>query len=187
MMNKFNKEDFMGKRKLEIKAKVLKQVGNVEVYELNEYNMLSFCNFMTRFLENNKETLEKGQVSYNLDDRIEILNMFTNINLENFKKTEIIEILMSPSEDVINVEEELLNIIIPQLIEKTSDEGIDNLVNMDIEEQRELIEQVKEESNENIDTEQALEELKREKERQLKLKRKEELERQIRELELGDE
>jgi len=58
---------------------------------------------------------------------------------------------------------------------------------MDIEEQRELIEQVKEESNENIDTEQALEELKREKERQLKLKRKEELERQIRELELGDE
>src|SRR3712207_5894053 len=114
-MNKFSKEDFMGKRKLEIKAKVLKQVGNVEVYELNEYNMLSFCNFMTRFLENNKETLEKGQVSYNLDDRIEILNMFTNINLENFKKTEIIEILMSPSEDVINVEEELLNIIIPEL------------------------------------------------------------------------
>nr|WP_307906142.1 hypothetical protein [Clostridium botulinum] len=142
-MNRLNKEDFMGKRKLKVKVKVLKQVGNVEIYELNEYNMLSFCNFITRFLENNKETLEKGQVSYTLDDRVEILNMFTNINLENFKKTEIVEILMSPSEDVINVEEELLNIIIPELIEKTSKEGLDNLVNMDIEEQREVIEQVK--------------------------------------------
>ncbi|WP_039241057.1 hypothetical protein [Clostridium botulinum] len=184
-MNRLNKEDFMGKRKL--KVKVLKQVDNVEIYELNEYNMLSFCNFITRFLENNKETLEKGQVSYTLDDRIEILNMFTNINLENFKKTEIVEILMSPSEDVINVEEELLNIIIPELIEKTSKEGLDNLVNMDIEEQREVIEQVKKENNEDVDTERVLEELKKEKERQLKLKKKEELEKQIRELELGDE
>ncbi|KOA94027.1 hypothetical protein ADU76_04250 (plasmid) [Clostridium botulinum] len=186
-MNRLNKEDFMGKRKLKVKVKVLKQVDNVEIYELNEYNMLSFCNFITRFLENNKETLEKGQVSYTLDDRIEILNMFTNINLENFKKTEIVEILMSPSEDVINVEEELLNIIIPELIEKTSKEGLDNLVNMDIEEQREVIEQVKKENNEDVDTERVLEELKKEKERQLKLKKKEELEKQIRELELGDE
>lgn len=186
-MNRLNKEDFMGKKKLEVKAKVLKQVGNVEVYELNEYNMLNFCNFMTRFLESNKETLEKGQVSYSLDDRIGILNMFTNINLENLKKAEIIEILMSPSEDVISVEEELLNIIIPELIEKTSKEGLDNLVNMDIEEQKEVIEQVKKENNEDVDTERVLEELKKEKERQLKLKRKEELEKQIRELELGDE
>ncbi|MCD3340264.1 hypothetical protein G8T81_14245, partial [Clostridium botulinum C/D] len=110
-----------------------------------------------------------------------------NINLVNFKKTEIVEILMSPSEDVINVEEELLNIIIPELIEKTSKEGLDNLVNMDIEEQREVIEQVKKENNEDVDTERVLEELKKEKERQLKLKKKEELEKQIRELELGDE
>ncbi|EDS77142.1 conserved hypothetical protein [Clostridium botulinum C str. Eklund] len=187
-MNKLNKESFMGKRTVDTKPQLLKQVGNVEIYKLNEYNMLSFCNFMTSFLESNKKTLEKGQVSYNLEDRIEILNMFTNINLENFKKAEIIEILISPSEDVINVEEELLHMIIPELIEKTANEGVDKLINMDTNKQREMIEEVKKENNENINTEQVLKELQETKELQLKLKKKAELEEQIKELGLdGDE
>lgn len=141
--SKLNKEDFLGKKRINIKPVILKIIGNVELYKLTEYNILEFCNFATEFLQDNRELLEKGEAYYTMEDRIKVLNMFTNINLQNFNKNDIIEILINSSDDVLKAETELLHEIIPDLIAKSAKDGLEEVLKMSETEQVDMVKQIK--------------------------------------------
>lgn len=144
---KLNKEDFLGKKRVDVKPIILKKVGKVDIYKLTEYNVLEFCNFASKFLQDNKTLLEKGEVYYTVEDRIKVLNMFTNINLQNFNKNDIIEILINSSEDVLNVETELLQETIPNLIKKSAEDGLEEILKMSETEQIGMVKQIKKDTN----------------------------------------
>lgn len=141
--SKLNKEDFLGEKRINIKPVILKTIGNVELYELTEYNILEFCNFATKFLQDNKKLLEKGEAYYTIEDRIKVLNMFTNVNLQNFNKNDIIEILINSSDDVLKAETELLHEIIPDLINKSAKDGLEEVLKMSEIEQVDMVKQIK--------------------------------------------
>lgn len=179
---KLSKENFMGKKKINVSPILLKTIGDVEIYELSEYNLLEFCNFMIKFLDNNKDSLEKGEMYYTIDDRLAILNMFTNINLQNFSKNDILEILISPSLDVEECEKQLLQEIIPELINKASEDGMEQLLNMSKDEQLSVIKQIKQETDVDVNENEILKGLDQYKQKQELIRKKEEIEKQLKEL-----
>lgn len=134
-----NKNKFINKNN---KNKLSKKVnfGEVKILELDAKRIDDFIKFLDKLRQEGK-TFD-NRVEFDFEDICTLFIMFTNINLKNFSKKDILEILCNPSADIIKCQEYLVNEHFSLVLNEV-DKSIDTVSKMSKEESDKLIDDLK--------------------------------------------